>query len=69
MLLICELAVDFNFFTVNPQKFAVRKPVHKSANQNLESAICGLADRFAEVPSTGLKALKMHTAKCNIAET
>ena len=49
MLLICGFAVDFNFFTAN---VCGKKSVRKSANQNLKSAICGFADRFAEVPST-----------------
>ena len=51
MLLICGFAVDFNFF----RKFANvcgKKSVRKFANQIFKSAICKLADRFVEVPST-----------------
>ena len=54
MLLICGFAVDFNFFTANPQMFAVRNrfanPQTKTLSPQLR--ICGLADQFAEVPST-----------------
>ena len=46
MLLLCGFAVDFNFFTANPQKFAVR-------NRSLNPQIKTLSPRFVEVPSTG----------------
>ena len=49
MLLICG---RFQFFYRKSANVCGKKSVRKSANQNLKSAICGLADRFAEVPST-----------------
>ena len=41
MLLICGLAVDFNFFTAN---VCGKKSVSKFATLNLESAICGFVN-------------------------
>ena len=37
-----------------------KKSIRKSANLNLESAICGLADRFAEVPITAFEHGQRH---------
>ena len=51
LLLICG---RFQFSYRKSANVCGKKTVRKSANQNLESAICGFADRFAEVPSTGV---------------
>ena len=44
MLLICGFAVDFNFFYRKSANVYGKKSVCKSANLNLESAICGFVD-------------------------
>ena len=51
MLLLCGFAVDFNFFTANPQMVAVR---NRFANLRIKTLNPQFADRFAEVPSTAL---------------
>ena len=43
-MLICEFAVDFNFFYRKSANACVKKSVSKSANQNLGSAIFGFAN-------------------------
>ena len=47
MLLICEFAVDFNFFTANPQMFAVK---NRFANPQTKT----LSPQFADL-RTGLR--------------
>ena len=46
MLLICGFAVDFNFFTANPQMFAVR---NRSANPQTKT----LSPQFADLRTCG----------------
>ena len=57
MLLICVFEVDFNFFTANG---CGKKSFREFANLILKSAICGLANQFAVVPSTTFQHRQRH---------
>ena len=54
MLLLCVFTVDYNFFTANPQMFAVR---NRFTNLQIKTLSPQFTDRFVEVPSTGLERL------------